>query len=211
MNTMIPTSHVGFRDCEHSPPSSLHPIRLEAVAKAEFNQRIEYTNKPMSPKSTTKITTTNDAVRPVPVDLLEGVLRCRACIIEGIKNDTFQEFVDKFGLAEKSAEIERYVHEGCLGYKVFLAFCNSRFKADQLLGVVAFDELERLSTDYKAFMTTFHEIWTCRIEVRAANLTDLMEATAHEGPITLNDTDVAALKDLHDMYWGPHGPVEFPN
>ena len=165
----------------------------------------------MSSKTrTTEITTTNDAVKPVPVDLLEGVLRCRAYIIEGIKNDTFQEFVDQFGLVGKSAEIERYVHESCLGYKVFLAFCNSRFKADQLLGVVAFDDLERLSTDYKAFMTTFHEIWTCRIKVEATNLTDLMEATAHEGPITLNDADVAALKDLHDMYWGQHGPVELP-
>ena len=207
MNAMIPTSHVGFQE-EHS--TSTHSHRQEVVAN-NSTRRIEC-NKPMSSSTrTTKITTTNDAVRPVPVDLLEGVLRCRACIIEGIKNDTFQEFVDKFELVGKSAEIERYVHKGYPGYKIFLAFCNSRFKADQLLGVVAFDELERLSTDYKAFMTTFHEIWTCRIEVRVANLIDLMEATAHEGPITLNDTDVAALKDLHDMYWGPHGPVELPH
>jgi hypothetical protein len=69
-----------------------------------------------------------------------------------------------------------------------------------LLGVGAFDDLETLSTDYNAFMTTFHQIWTCRIEpVKAANLTDLMEATAHEGPITLNDTQMAALKELHDI------------
>jgi hypothetical protein len=203
MNTMVPTSHVGFREA-YSP--SPHSHRREVASKNSF-RRIE-NNKP---KSMTKVTMTNDGVRPVPVDLLEGVLRCRACIIEGIKNDIFQEFVEKFGLAGKSADIERFVHKGCLGYKTFLAFCNSRFKADQLLGVVAFDDLERLSTDYKTFMTTFHEILTCRIDVKASNLTDLMEAMVHEGPIiTLHDTDIAALKELHDMYWGHQGPVELP-
>jgi hypothetical protein len=211
MKAMVPTSFVRFEG-KYSP--SQYPILLEAAAK-KFIKKIEYRQleKHLSHDSTgTKITAPEikaAVVKAVPADLLEGVLRCRASIIEGIKKDVFQEFVHKFGLKGKSADIELYVHKECLGYKIFLTFCNLRFKADQLLGVGAFDDLEKLSTDYKAFMTTFHEIWNRRIEqVKTANLTDLMEATAHEGPITLNDTETAALKELHHIYWGERGPAD---
>jgi hypothetical protein len=213
MNIMVPTSHVRFEDELSASPNT---PEIEAVAKIpprtiKYNHRL--LSSSMNTTSTTQVTPGTKAavIKPVPMDLLHGILRCKASIIEGIQNDVFQDFIHKFGLTEKSAEIESYVHQGRPGYKKFLAFCNARFKADPLLGVGAFDDMEMLSTDYKAFMTTFHQIWTCRIEpVKAANLTDLMEATAHEGPITLNDTQMAALKELHDMYWGEHGPVDLP-
>ena len=209
---MVPTSHLRF-EVEQSP--SPHTPIIEAVAN-NFLQTIEYNHHHLMVSShcTSQIKTgTKDVIiQPVPKDLLEGILRCRASIIDGIQNDVFQEFVHKFGLVGKSADIEPYVHKGRPGYKQFLAFCNSRFKADQLLGVGAFDDLERLSTDYHTFMMTFHDIWTCRIEptvkVLLANMTDLIEATAHEGPIHVNDTEMAVLKELHNMYWGEHGPVD---